>query len=103
MTNQDQIQKYQDDDAAAAAHFCRSCLHHIHVGYLDCDDKFVIYHNRAGALTADLALKIGTALEAMGWDRFGYGESGPSFAWVVYNYERKPVNWKAIDKLLDEV
>jgi hypothetical protein len=38
----------------------------------------------------------------MGWTRFGFGQSGPSFAWVVYNCERKPVNWQKIDELLDQ-
>jgi hypothetical protein len=39
----------------------------------------------------------------MGWDGMAFAQSGISFAWVVYNYQRKPVNWRKIDALLDTV
>jgi hypothetical protein len=107
---QETIQEYRDKDAQAAVEFVRRCMHHWHVGTVDCEDKFVVYCNRAGQGPGaeTLALEIGTGLEAMGWQSssedtaggMAFAQSGPSFAWVVYNYMRKPVNWHRIDALL---
>jgi hypothetical protein len=63
MTNEENIQQHQDKGGEAAAALVRLCLHHVHVGRLDCEDKFIVYHNRAGGLSDSLALEMGMGLE----------------------------------------
>jgi hypothetical protein len=104
MTSEERQQR-RDQDAQAAVEFVGRCMFHFHVGTVDCEDKFVVYHNRAGqGPGADtLALEVGAALESMGWGEMALAQSGISFVWVVYNYQRKPVNWRKINALLDTV
>jgi hypothetical protein len=104
MTVEEETQRYDLEDAKAAANFVYHCLHHVHVGRLDCEDKFILYHNRAGTKSADLALKMGADLNKMGWTRMALGNAGSqTFAWLVFNYERRKVNWHEIDALLDNI
>jgi hypothetical protein len=96
-----EVQKCRDQAAQAAVEFVRRCWTHRHGGVLDCEDKFLVWNNRAGQGPAaeEKALAVGTGLEDMGWNDLALGMSGTSWRWLVFNYQRRPVDWPAIDGL----
>jgi hypothetical protein len=102
MNIDEQRQKKRDEDAKAAAEFVYRCWMHKHGGTLDLEDKFLLFNNRPRRMpfAEEQALAVGTALEAMGWDDLALGWStGDTYCWVVFNYQRRPVDWDALYEL----
>jgi hypothetical protein len=93
----------QCDDAIAAANYGHHLLFPRHRGVLDCGDKFVIFGNDGYDSDARARYEVDiilASLEGLDWKDVRFGKQTPgnvkdgSYSWaiVVYNYERRPVD-----------
>jgi hypothetical protein len=108
-TEMDEANNYADEAAKAAADFVGRCLFDQHRGVLDCGDKVVLFGN--DAYDSDPRSRkevelVRSGLEAMGLQAHGFGTGYPdedgngSWAVVVENYSRQPMNIPALDALV---
>lgn len=92
--------------AKAAANYVNKCLFHRHRGVIDCDDKFVIFGNDGYEDSrcqeqVDLMRQV-LAENGLERSEFGVNDGGYSWAFVVFNYEQKPIDIRTLEQQLWE-
>jgi hypothetical protein len=88
--------------AQAAAVFANECLHHVHKGVIDCEDKIIVFFN---GKWPDLPERVRQFLREAGIEgtiEISQDSSGSNSALVATNYGRHPIDLDRLNALLWE-